>query len=311
MKIVFMGTPEFSVPILEGLYNHHEILAVVTQPDKPVGRKQALIPSPVKAWALNKKIQLFQPKKIKEDYDLIKNLNPELIVSAAYGQFVGMELLNHPIHRSINVHASLLPKYRGGAPIQEAIKAGDTETGVSIIYMEKKMDAGDILATQKILIEDNDTGETLFHKLSLLGRDLVLKVIDDIEHGRVTTIPQDDSKVTFAYNITKEQERIDFSKSAKEVRDHVRAYYPNPGTYTFIAGDLCKILHCEIVIRHHDEEPGSIIEIMKDRFIVACGNQSCLAILTIQPQGKKPMPVRDYLNGNGKEILKKVRRVGE
>ena len=180
LRIVFMGTPEFSVPILEALIEKYEVIGVVTQPDKCVGRKKELVASPVKQCALAHNIKVFQPEKIRKEYEDIVALNPDLIVTAAYGQLVGMKLLNAPKYRSINVHASLLPKYRGGAPIHQAIKNGDKETGITIMYMEKEMDAGDILGVRKVKIEDSDTCGSMFNKLSLVGRDLLLETIDKL-----------------------------------------------------------------------------------------------------------------------------------
>jgi methionyl-tRNA formyltransferase len=310
MKILFMGTPEFSVTILDGLYQRHEIVAVVTQPDKPSGRKKESIYSPVKRWAIEKNIRVFQPERIKDDFNQLIELKPDIIVTAAYGQFVGMKLLNSPIHRSINVHASLLPKYRGGAPIHQAIKNGEKETGVSIIYMERSMDAGDILAIQKVPILDEDTGGTMFEKLSVVGRDLILKVLDDINHNKILPIKQNHLEASYAYNITKEEEMIDFSLDATSVWNHIRAYNPTPGTYTLIAGEVVKLYGARVSPQKHNQQIGSVLDITKDTFIIACGNQTSIEITQIKPQGKNLMSVRDYLNGNGKQILKNIEKVG-
>jgi methionyl-tRNA formyltransferase len=185
LKIVFMGTPEFSVPILEALYNTYDVLAVVTQPDKIVGRKKELQKSPVKIFAEEKGIKVFQPVKIREDYEEIMNLGADLIVTAAYGQIVGMKLLNSPRFKSINVHGSLLPRHRGGAPIQRAIMNGDKVTGITIMYMAKRMDAGDILNQREIEILDTDTSSSLFKKMSLLGRDLLMETIPNLINGNI------------------------------------------------------------------------------------------------------------------------------
>ena len=207
-KIVFMGTPNFAVPILEALINEYKVIGVVTQPDKLVGRKQVLTMSPVKECALKHNIPVFQPIKIRTDYQAIVDTHPDLIVTAAYGQIVGMELLDSPKYRSINVHGSLLPKYRGGSPIQTAIKNGETVTGITIQYMEKGMDTGYILSSAVMPIEFDDTSETLFDKLSILGRDLLLKTIPDLIDGKITPIKQNEADATFAYNIKKEEEEI-------------------------------------------------------------------------------------------------------
>jgi len=305
-----MGTPSFGVPILEGLYIQYKIVGVVTQPDKPVGRKQEVLFSPVKQWAVKHCIKVFQPENIKTEYQSIKELHPDLIVTAAYGQFVGMELLNYPKYRSINVHASLLPKYRGGAPIHQAIKNGETETGISIIYMEKKMDAGNILGSSKVPILETDTGGSLFEKLSLVGRDCLIKVIDQMIQGTVKAIPQDESLATYAFNVSKEDERLDFSKTAFEVWNHIRAYNPTPGAYTTINGEVYKIYSSNISPMKHHQSLGSIIDITKNSFVVACGENTAIEITQIKPQGKNIMNVQDFLNGNGKNILKNIEKVG-
>ena len=217
LKIVFMGTPEFSVPILEVLYNTYDVVGVVTQPDKLVGRKKELQMSPVKKFALEKGLKVLQPVKIREDYEDIMSLNPDLIVTAAYGQIVGMKLLNSPRFKSINVHGSLLPKHRGGAPIQRAIMNGDKVTGITIMYMAKKMDAGDILAQKELKIEDTDTSTTLFNKMSLLGRDLLMETIPSLVEGLITPIKQNDEEATFSYNLESTEEEIDFTKDAKVI----------------------------------------------------------------------------------------------
>lgn len=310
MRILFMGTPEFSVTILNGLASKHDIVGVVTQPDKPVGRKKELLSSPVKQWAVTHQIPLFQPNRIKDEYEALVKLNADIIVTAAYGQFVNMDLINRHKYKAINVHASLLPKYRGGAPIHQAIKDGCSETGVSIIYMERKMDAGDILAMDKLPILDSDTCGELFEKLSVLGSSLVLSVLDDIDQGKSHAIPQDHSQATFAFNVTKEEEQLDFSKNAIQVRNHIRAYNPNPGAYTLIEGNVIKIYEAKVSNKTHNLDVGSIVDISKDSFVIACGNQTALEILTIKPQGKNMMSVKDYLNGNGKQILKRIEKVG-
>lgn len=265
LRIVFMGTPEFSVPILEALIEKYEVIGVVTQPDKCVGRKKELVASPVKQCALAHNIKVFQPEKIRKEYEDIVALNPDLIVTAAYGQLVGMKLLNAPKYRSINVHASLLPKYRGGAPIHQAIKNGDKETGITIMYMEKEMDAGDILGVRKVKIEDSDTCGSMFNKLSLVGRDLLLETIDKLVEGKITPIKQNENEATFAYNVTKEEELIDFNEeTATDVFNHVRAYNPNPVAHMLLKGEPLKIYETRVYDYKHNYEPGKIF-VMKDR----------------------------------------------
>ncbi len=303
LKIVFMGTPMFSVPILEALIKKYDVIGVVTQPDKLIGRKKEIHMSPVKECALKYNIPVFQPEKIRKEYEEIMALEPDLIVTAAYGQLVGMKLLNCPKYRSINVHASLLPLYRGGAPIHQAIKDGQMETGVTIMYMEKEMDAGDILAQRSIPILDEDTCGTMFEKLSYLGRDLLLETIDPLILGKINPIKQDSSKATFAYNVTKEEEKLDFTKSAKDVFNHIRAYNPNPIAYMELPDMDLKIYEAKVIEEESPYEPGKIYLGQKNHVFVACGNHTTLELLTVQPSGKKIMNARDFANGGLRKYL--------
>ncbi|MCM1260237.1 MAG: methionyl-tRNA formyltransferase [Prevotella sp.] len=303
LKIVFMGTPAFGVPILEALIQKYEVIGVVTQPDKRVGRKQEIVMSPVKICALEHHIPVFQPEKIRKDYDEIMALAPDLIVTAAYGQLVGMKLLNSPKYRSINVHASLLPLYRGGAPIHQAIKDGQKKTGVTIMYMEKEMDAGDILAQREIDILDEDNCGTMFEKLSYLGRDLLLETIERLCHHTITPIAQNAALATFAYNITKEEEQLDFTQDAKRVFDHIRAYNPNPIAYMLIKGEPLKIYESRVIDEKHQLAPGTIYVKEKNRVFVACGEQTVLELLVVQPVGKKVMQAKDFANGALRKYL--------
>lgn len=304
LKIVFMGTPEFAVPILEALIEKYQVIGVVTQPDKFVGRKQVLTMSPVKECAIKHHIPIFQPIKIRVDYEEIKNLNPDLIVTAAYGQLVGMELLDSPKYRSINVHGSLLPKYRGGSPIQTAIKNGETETGITIQYMEKGMDTGDILAMKAIPIENTDTSETLFAKLSIVGRDLLLETIPNLIDGKIIPIKQNEEDATFAYNIKKEEEALNLNKPAIELYNQIRAFIPSPVANLTLDDELIKIYASRVSTKTHNQTPGTIIDVAKDYFTIACGNNTALDILKLQPAGKKIMDARDYINGGLKKHLK-------
>ena len=227
-KIIFMGTPPFSVPILTMLHEEgYDIVGVVTQPDRPVGRKRVMTPTPVKEEALRLGLPVYQPDRLSksEELEQLINLQPDLIVTAAYGQIVPNELLDVPRLRSVNVHASLLPKYRGGAPIHQAIIDGERETGVTIMYMEEKLDAGNMIAKRAIPITDEDDTGTMFDKLSLVGRDLLKETMPAIIAGTNDSIPQDESLVTFASNITREQERIDWNKSARQIFNHVRGLH--------------------------------------------------------------------------------------
>lgn len=303
LRIVFMGTPEFSVPILEALIEKYEVIGVVTQPDKIVGRKRELVASPVKKCALKHHIPVFQPLKIRKDFESIKSLNPDLIVTAAYGQIVGMELLNSPKYRSINVHGSLLPKYRGGAPIQRAIMNGDKETGITIMYMEKGMDSGDILNVRKLKIEEEDNTETLFEKMSYLGRDLLMETIPLLVDGKITPIKQDESQVTYAYNLEPSEEVIDFSKDAKTIHNQIRGLAPAPGAYMILKNDHIKVFLSKVSNLTHNQEVGQIINVSKKSFMMTCGNHTVLEILEVQPSGKKKMLSQDFINGGLKKYL--------
>ena len=303
MKIVFMGTPTFSVPILEALIEKYDVIGVVTQPDKMVGRKRELVMSPVKECAIKHNIPVFQPVKIRNEYEEIMALNPDLIVTAAYGQIVGMKLLNSPKYRSINVHASLLPKYRGGAPIHQAIKDGNKETGVTIMYMEKAMDAGDILSQIVVPINDNDNCGTMFEKLSYAGRDLLIDTIEKLVDGKITPIKQDETEVSFAYNVTKEEELLDFNMPAKDVFNHIRAYNPSPVAYMLVKGDAIKVYEAKVTEFSHNMENGKLFIKDKSRVLVSCGDYTVLELLTIQLSGKKPMTAKDAANGALRKYL--------
>lgn len=304
LKIVFMGTPSFSVPILEALIEKYEVIGVVTQPDKCVGRKQEIKFSPVKECAIKHGIPLFQPIKIRDEYQNIVDLNPDLIVTAAYGQIVGMKLLNAPKYRSINVHASLLPKYRGGAPIHEAIKQGESVTGVTIMYMEKKMDAGDILGVKEVKIEDEDNCGTMFEKLSYAGRDLLMETIPALIEGKIEPIKQIEEDATFAYNVTKEEERLDFTKPARDVFNHIRAYNPYPVAHMMLGNDVIKVYNSRVSSETHNVEVGTVIKVTKQGFLMACGNHTTLEVLEVQPSGKKVMKASDFANGALRKYLK-------
>lgn len=308
-RIIFMGTPDFSVPILEALAaSEHEVIAVVTQPDRPVGRKKKLTPTPVKEAALRLEIPVYQPEKISgspEMEELIA-LQPDLIITAAYGQFLPTKLLNAPAYRAINVHASLLPKYRGGAPVHYAIINGEKETGVSIMYMEKKMDAGAVLAQRSIPIEETDDVGTMFQKLSTLGRDLLLDILPDFFEGKLDPTEQDESLVTFSPNIKREEERLNWQKNAKQLAQQVRGMRPWPVAHAVLAGERCKIWHAEPAQEVTAATPGSIVHIDKSGLYVACGEKTVLKITELQPAGKKCMPVRDFLNGIDREELERI-----
>lgn len=303
LKIIFMGTPEFSVPILDALNQKYDVIAVVTQPDKEVGRHRILTPTPVKKYALEHNLPVYQPEHIKEQYDNLINLNADLIVTAAYGQFVGVKLLHSPKFKSINCHASLLPKYRGGAPIHQAIKDGCEYTGVSIMYMEKKMDAGDVLNTVKVKIEEDDNCGTMFEKLSIAATNLLMETIPLLIEGKIVPVKQDETEATFAYNITNEEKILDFNKDARSIFNHIRAYNPNPIAYMELKGDPIKVFDSRVVDETTNESPGTILLHYKNRLLIACGNNTVLELLTVQPTGKKVMSARDFINGGLRKYL--------
>ncbi len=308
-KIVFMGTPAFSVPILEALISsEYEVIGVVTQPDRPVGRKKVLTPSPVKEAAVKHEIPVLQPEKISgsKEMEQIIEWQPDLIVTAAFGQFLPTKLLDVPTFGAINVHASLLPKYRGGAPVHYALIKGEKETGISIIYMEKKMDAGDILAQRSLTITREDDVGTLFDRLSLLGRDLLIDTLPELLKGNITAVPQNEEKVTFSPNIKREEEKINWQKSAQEIDYQVRGMRPWPGAYTELDGKRIKIHAVTPLEETTDKEPGTIVALDKNQLIIACGDQTTLTIDVLQPSGKKQMDTPAYLSGVGNQL-----RVGE
>ncbi len=305
MKIVFMGTPEFSVPILKKLHEKYPVSLVVTQPDKIVGRKKTLTPPPVKELATELNIPVFQPKKLREDFDAIIEVNPDLIITAAYGQILPEKVLRSANIAAINVHASLLPKLRGGAPIQRAIERMYHQTGVTIMHMSKKMDAGDIIAQEKIIIAPNETSGTLFTKLSYLGADLLLKTLPSLINNIAPRFPQDHEKATYAYNIKKEEEHLDFNNDSKKIEAKIRAFSPNPGTYALIDGMRLKILKASLP--KEDElintfEPGTIVKIEKTRFAVRT-KDSIIWIEKVQLAGKKQMDCSVFLLGSGKKLI--------
>lgn len=305
-----MGTPEFAVPILEKITQKHEVVLVVTQPDSVVGRKRVLTYSPVKQKALELNIPIFQPNKIKAEEDFILSHDADIIITAAYGQIIGKRLLNHFPYRSINIHGSLLPKYRGGAPIQRAIINGEKETGITIMYMDVKMDAGDILQQSSIPILKSDTQDSLFKKMSLLASEMILPFLDDLQNGKITPIKQDHTQVTYAYNLTKEDEILDFEKTACELFNQIRGLNSNPGAFTLIDNKILKIYDSEVSEETHNTKEGLILEINKDYFLVSCGNRTSLKILEVQLEGKNKVSTRDFINGVGRNLLSINKKIG-
>lgn len=297
LNVIFMGTPEFSVNILNSLLSNTNVIAVVTKPDKLVGRKQELTESAVKKVALENKIKVIQPTKIREEYQSIIDLNPDIIITCAYGQFLPKEILDYPKYGCINVHSSLLPKLRGGAPIHKAIIDGYTTTGITIMYMGAKMDNGDIISQKSIEIDKTDNVATLHDKLSLLGAELLMETLPNIISGQVNRIVQNEEEVTFAYNITREDEHIDFNKTKIEVFNQIRGLNPWPVAYTTLDDEEIKIF--EVIIGeylYNEKSNGEIVKLYKDGLGIKVSDGEII-LKTIKPSGKKKMSVRDYING--------------
>lgn len=304
MKVVFMGTPEFAVPILKLLIDEYDVVGVVTQPDRMVGRKRIITPPPVKELALAHNIKVFQPLKIKENYQEILALSPDLIVTCAYGQILPEEILQFPKYGCINVHASLLPKLRGGAPIHHAIIDGYKETGITIMYMSKKMDQGDILTQVKTPILDDDTLGSLQYKLSEMAKDLLKSTIPLLIADKIIPLKQHEEEATYGYNISREEERIDFTKSMEEVNRQVRGLNPIPGAYTTLNGKILKIYDVRFGDRYYpNTEDGTIVDFHHDGFSVVCGKKE-LVITDMALEGKRRCAAKDFLNGVKKEELK-------
>lgn len=303
MRIVFMGTPDFAVGSLQALCESgkHEILAVVTQPDRPKGRGNKLLQTPVKEYALAQGLTVYQPQKVKtpEFVELLHELQPELIVVAAFGQFLSKEILELPKYGCINVHASLLPKYRGAAPIQYAIIKGEKESGVTIMQMDIGMDTGAMLDKVVVPIAENTTMGELHDALREQGATLLLEVIDKIATGTAVAEPQDDAQATYATLLDRSMEHIDWSKTAQEVHNLIRGFNPAPSTFTKLPnGKSLKIWGSKMTDKSSAAAAGTVIETGKYSFFVACG-EGVLEITEVQPESKKRMPAQVFLNGRG------------
>lgn len=303
IKVVFMGTPSFAVPILQRLIDNYNVVLVVCQPDKEKDRKGRMIIPKTKELAQEYNIEVFQPIKIKEEYQKIIDINPDIIITCAYGQIIPKALLDYPEYGCINVHGSLLPKLRGGAPIHWAIINGETETGITIMDMSEIMDAGDIISQAKIKITDDTTLDTLYEEMSLLGAQLLIETLPSIIDKTATRIKQDPNLVTFGYNVTKQDEKIDFSKTTREVFNKVRGLNSIPGAHSYLDGKRIKIYEVEPVEKEiNNSNYGEIIAIDKNSFMVAC-KDGYVKVLDIAIEGKKRCKVKDYLNGIDKNKL--------
>ncbi|ASV66000.1 MULTISPECIES: methionyl-tRNA formyltransferase [Cytobacillus] len=304
-KIVFMGTPDFSVPVLRSVIQAgYEVIAVVTQPDRPVGRKKVLTPPPVKVEAQKHGIPVLQPEKVKnkEDLQAVLNLEPELIITAAFGQILPKQLLDAPKYGCINVHASLLPELRGGAPIHYSIIQGKEKTGITIMYMAEKLDAGDILTQVEVEIAKDDTVGSLHDKLSEAGSKLLLETLPPLLKGDLLPKQQDENLATFAYNIKREEEKIQWSKPALEIYNHIRGMSPWPVAYTTLSDAVMKVWASVIIESKSNQVPGTIVGLEEDGINVSTGDGQILKLTEIQPSGKKRMKAKDYLRGAGAHL---------
>jgi len=303
LKIVFMGTPDFSVPVLQGLIDNYDVKAVITQPDKPVGRNGKISMPPVKLCANENNILVIQLKSMRQQYQEVIDLDPDLIITCAYGQILPKALLDYPRLGCINVHASLLPKLRGGAPIHKAIIEGYTKTGITIMHMAPGMDDGDIITQKEIEIEETDTAETLHDKLKILGRDLLLETLPSIIDGTSKRIEQDSTQVTYAFNIKPEEEKIDFSKTKQEIYNQIRGLNSWPGAYCMIRGRRLKVWSCYKTDNYFSHfENGQITNVYEDGFGVKVSNGE-IVFTCVQLEGKKKISAIDFANGFSKEKL--------
>lgn len=302
-KIIFMGTPTFACEILKRLLDEkYDVIAVVSQPDKKVGRKQIMTPTPVKELALLHHIEVYQPLKIKEDYENLIALQADLIVTCAYGQIIPQVLLDAPNCGSVNVHASLLPSLRGGAPIHKAILYGHRESGISIMRMIKKMDAGAVMKQSHVNIDDLDTMGTLSIKLAKSGCDLLMECLPSILDGSATFVDQEESKVSFAYNISKEEEYIHFDQDVRDVYNHMRALIPSPISYSLLNGKKIKFHKVSMMRQDHNEPMGKIVG-MKDKSLIISAQNGYLLVEELQMEGKSKCDAISFYNGVGRNLI--------
>ncbi len=307
MRIIFMGTPEFAVGTLEALiHSRHEVVAVVTQPDKPKGRGKAMQFPPVKEIAVKYGIPVMQPEKVRvpEAVEELRSYNPDLIVVVAFGQILPKSILEMPRYGCVNVHASLLPKYRGAAPIQWAVINGEKESGITTMMMSRGLDKGDMLLKCKVTLDEKETGDSLHDKLAALGGPLLLETIDGMEAGTITRIVQDDSLSSYASMLTKQMGKIDWTKPAAELECLIRGLNSWPSAYTTLNGKTVKIWDADVVLAE-DGEPGEVIAVDKTRLVVKAGEHA-LSIRSIQPEGKKRMDIDAFLRGYGASLHEKL-----
>lgn len=306
-KIIFMGTPEFSVPILKALHKEYGVELAITQPSRPVGRKKVMTDPPVAVAAKLLGIELYQPETMnsEEALKIVSDIEPDLIITAAFGQLLPENILNVPVKGALNVHASLLPKHRGGAPIHRALINGDKETGVTIMYMAKKLDAGDIITAERVQIEDSDNTGILFDKLSRVGASLLMKTIPDVLEGTNSRITQDDNEATFSPNILKTDEIISFYQPARDVFNQIRGLVPWPVGHTMQGDKRLKIFSAELTDAKTDVAPGTITGKSENGFLVATADE-LINITEVQIAGKKKNNALDFISNNSDLIGTKL-----
>lgn len=306
LKVIFMGTPEFSLNVLESLINNTNVIGVVTQPDKIVGKNKEKSFSPVKELAIKNNIKVIQPEKIRKEYDEVINLGADMIVTCAYGQIIPEVILNTPKYGCINVHASLLPKLRGGSPLHHAIIDGYSKTGVTIMHMDKGMDTGNIITQEEIDISDSDTVGTIHDKLSIIGANLLIKTLPSILDGTAPNIVQNEEEVTICHNISHEEELIDFNNNCRDIFNKVRGLNPFPVSYFILDDKVIKVYKTsyELTDKYNNKENGTIVICDKKRLGIKV-NDGIIYLEEIKKEGKKKMDIASFLNGEKEELINK------
>jgi len=300
MNILFMGTPNIAINTLERVLNSkYNLVGIVSQPDKFVDRKKELKFTPTKKFGIANNIKVFQPKKIIDIYDELKKINLDLIVTCAYGQIVPEKILNLPKFGCVNLHASILPKCRGGAPIHWTIMNGEKETGISLMFMEKEMDTGDVITIKKIRIEKNETYDSLYKKLSILAGDTIMENLENIFNNNIDPIKQDNDLATYCYNIKKENEKIDWNKNGEKISNHIRGLSSNPGAFSILNNKIVKFYDAifELTNKYEKEKNGLIVEINKDNIVIKV-RDGIIKITDIQIESRKRANISQIINGN-------------
>ena len=299
MKIAFMGTPDFAVDCLKALAgSEHEVVGVFCQPDKPVGRKQELKMPDVKVEALKHGYKIFQPKSLRNGtgVEILKEIEPDLVVVVAYGKILPPDFLSYPKYGCINIHASVLPKYRGASPIHWAVINGDSETGVTSMQMDEGLDTGDILLCEKMPIGENDTTELMYEKLAPLGAEVLLKTLALVEKGELAPVKQDETKATTVGLLSKQLSAVDWNDTAFHIHNKIRGLYSWPGASTTLGGKILKLHSSVLSDRKGHNKPGEVVE-NNGKIIVSCGDNNCIELLSVQLEGKKRMAASEFLNG--------------